>query len=91
MEVPRPGVELAYTTATATLDGSHICDLRQILDTLSETKASNLHPQGYQSDSLPLSHLRNSWSPAFQVSWMIISLKVHICHRGLPKYFLCEQ
>ena len=36
MEVPEPGVELelqlpAYTTATATLDLSHICDLRHTL------------------------------------------------------------
>ena len=49
MEVPGPGVEvelqmLAYTTATATLDPSHICDLyhssRQLwmLNTLSEAR-----------------------------------------------------
>ena len=49
MEVPRPGVEselqlLAYTTATATLDMSHICDLdhssqqRWILNPLSEAR-----------------------------------------------------
>ena len=37
MEVPRLGVESelqlpAYTTATATLDPSHICDLHHTLD-----------------------------------------------------------
>ena len=45
MEVPRLGVELelellAYTTATATPDPSHICSLRQpeILNPLSEAR-----------------------------------------------------
>ena len=55
MEVPRLGVELelqllAYTTATAAADLSHICDLhhssqqRQILNPLSEVRdqTSNL-------------------------------------------------
>ena len=49
MEVPRPGVEselqlLAYATATATPDPSHICDphpsswLHQILNVLSKAR-----------------------------------------------------
>ena len=49
MEVPRLGVESelqlpAYTTATTTLDPSHVCDLhhsswqRQILNPLSQTR-----------------------------------------------------
>ena len=49
MEIPRPGVELelqlpAYTTATATWDLSHVCNLHhnsrqcQILDPLSEAR-----------------------------------------------------
>ena len=49
MEVPQPGVEAelqlpAYTTATATLDLSHICDLlgslwqHRILNPLSEAR-----------------------------------------------------
>ena len=50
MEIPRLGVEselqlLAYTTATAMRDPSHVCDLRhssqqhQIPDPLSEARA----------------------------------------------------
>ena len=49
MEVPRPGVKLelqlpAYTTARATVDPSHVCDLhhslqqRQVLNPLSEAR-----------------------------------------------------
>ena len=59
MEVPRPGVKSeltlpAYTTATATWDPAHICDLhhsswqRWILDPLS----SYSRPHGYSSGVL---------------------------------------
>ena len=67
MEVPRLGVILelqlpAYTTATSLLDLSHICELHhnsqqhQILNPLSEAR----DPNGYQSDSFPLSHDGNA-------------------------------
>ena len=55
MEVPRPGVErelqlLAYTTATATQDPSHVYDLHhssqqhQILNPPSEARGRTHHP-----------------------------------------------
>ena len=71
MEVPRLRVESqlqlpAYTTATATLDPSCICDLRcgswqcRILNPLSGGQGLNPHPHGYHSGSLLLSHNGNS-------------------------------
>ena len=64
IEVLRLGVELepqllAYTTATATQDPSHLCDLyhssqlHQISNPL-RGQGSNLGPHGYYSGSLPL-------------------------------------
>ena len=58
MEVPGLGVKLelklpAYTTATATPDPSHICNLRcssqqcQILQPTEQGQGLNLHPHGY--------------------------------------------
>ena len=63
MEVPRLGVQsklqlLAYTTATETLDWSHVCNLYhssqqcQILNPLSQARGLNPHPHGYQSGLL---------------------------------------
>uniref|UniRef100_A0A8W4F9Y0 Actin related protein 3 n=1 Tax=Sus scrofa TaxID=9823 RepID=A0A8W4F9Y0_PIG len=72
VEVTRIGVELelllpAYTTATATLDSSLVCDLcrsslqHQILNPLSESRnQTNLYLHGYELGSLLLSHNRNS-------------------------------
>ena len=57
---------LAYSTATAVLDPSCICDPHhssqqcQILNSLSGGQESNLHPYGYQSSSFLLSHNGNS-------------------------------
>ena len=70
-EVPRLGVQselqfLAYTTATAMPALSHICNLhhsswqRQILNPLSEVRDQSCILMGYQSDSFPLRHDRNS-------------------------------
>ena len=56
---------LAYTTATATRDPSHVCDLhpssqqRWILNT-EQGQGSNPSPHGYQWGLLPLSHRGNS-------------------------------
>ena len=57
MEVPRLGVKSelqlpAYTTATATRDPSHVCDLHRSLWQLGvlnplRGQGSNLHPHGY--------------------------------------------
>ena len=58
MDVPRLGGEtelqlLGYTTATATLDPSRVCDLHlssgqhRILNPLSEPQGLNLQPHGY--------------------------------------------
>ena len=57
---------LAYSTATAVLDPSCICDPHhssqqcRIPNSLSGGQESNLHPYGYQSSSFLLSHNGNS-------------------------------
>ena len=69
MEVPQPGVEAelqlpAYTTATATLDLSHICDLlgslwqHRILNPLSEARdRTRIFMETFILN--PLSHSKN--------------------------------
>ena len=71
MEVPRPGIEsvlqlLAYATATATQDLSHICNLhhsseqRQILNPLSEARDRLYVLMNTSQIPNPLSHNGNS-------------------------------
>ena len=71
MEVPRLGVKSelqlpTYTTATATLDSNHICDLRQslqqhqILNPLSEARDPTGILMGISQILNLLSHNRNS-------------------------------
>ena len=71
MEGPRQGGPsqlqlLAYATATAPRDLSHIFDLHhsswqhRILNPQSKSQGSNLHPHGYYLDSFPLHHDGNS-------------------------------
>ena len=67
MEVPRLGVEselqlLACTTATATQDLSHVCDLQpQLMATpepqpTEQDQGSNLQPHGSSLDAFLLCH-----------------------------------
>ena len=77
MEVPRLGVELelqllAYATATATLDPSHVCDLHHssqqpwILNPLSKARdQTHILMDGIQVLN-PLSHKRNSGAFLFK-------------------------
>ena len=77
MEVPKLGVEsdlhlLAYTTATATQDPNHFCNLyhgsqqHRILNLLSKAR-NQTQVLVYISQVLnPLSHSRNSPNPVFQ-------------------------
>ena len=71
MEVPRVGVESelqlpTYTTAMATLDPSHLCDLRhslrqhRILNRLTEARDQTLLFTDAMSASLPTEPHRNS-------------------------------
>ena len=71
MDVPRLGVKLelqllAYTTATATQDLSHVCNLHhrswqyQIPDPLSETRDQTCVLMDTKSVLLPLGHNGNS-------------------------------
>ena len=76
MEVPGPGVKselhlLVYTTATATWDPSHICDLYRkpwqcqilrILNSLSEARDQTCILMDTSQVRNPLSHNRNSSS-----------------------------
>ena len=52
MEVLRLGVgselqQLVYTTATATQDLSHVCELHHSYKPTKRGQGSNLHPHGY--------------------------------------------
>ena len=71
MEVPWLGVELelqlpAYTTATATQDPSHVCDLhhssrqRQTLNPLSKARGRTHSLMDPSQVLNPLNHTRNS-------------------------------
>ena len=69
MEFPRVGVELeqqllAYATATATPDPSHVCYITAhsnagSFNQLSGARELNPHPHGYKLGSLSLSHNRH--------------------------------
>ena len=57
IEIPRLVVEselqlLACATATATLDSSHICDLRRSLQQCQMLRGSNPHPRGHYAGFL---------------------------------------
>ena len=87
MKVPRLGVKselqlLAYTTATAIWDLSHVCDLphsswkHQILNPLLG-KGLNSHPHGHQWNSLSLSHDGNSCT-FFTFDIFLVNLKLFL-------------
>ena len=76
MEVPRVGVESelqlpAYTTATATWDLSHVCNLHHsswpcwFLNPLREARDGTRNLMVPSRDSFPLGHSRNSASVLF--------------------------
>ena len=87
MEGPRPGDKselhpLAYTTAAAMQDLSHICNLhhssskRWILNLLKWGQRLNLGPHGCYSDSFLLSHNGNSnvWCSIYQMTLFLPSI-----------------
>ena len=97
MEVPRLGVESelqlpAYTTATATQDPSHACDLHhsswqcRTLNPPSEATLMNPHPHGYQSDLFLLCHNGNSRAVYFKMVKNITN--VYVMHTSHCMYFM---
>ena len=106
MEFPRPGVELelqllAYVTAIATWDPSHICDLHhsswqcRILNPLSETRDCTQILMDPNWVRYPLSHEGNSLDNIFEsaISYSITSQIVFLFNSKLKnetwlKFFL---
>ena len=90
IEVPRLRVQselqlLAYTTATAMRDPSHIHNLHHSSRHCwipERGQGSNPHPHGYLSDSFPLRHNGNSQPPRF-----LTFTECSVCARHCSKYF----
>ena len=98
MEVPRWGVEselqlpvYATATATATPDLSWVCNRQhsswqhRILQSTKWGQGSNLHPHGYQSGSLLLSHNGNSCISFLKST----NINCFLCTSHCAKYPVC--